>query len=116
MPFEGVEWKKHTQSGTKKNLFGQNLKKNDRLDAMVGFRYTLPMLFVAEARVNTSGRIRLQLEREDISLTNRLRMGLKVNTDKEYDIGLNYIVSSWCNVTAVYNSELKWGAGVRLIY
>ncbi len=116
MPFIGVEWKNHKNSSSEKNIFGQKLKKDNRLAAIAGVRYTLPLLFVAEARINSYGKVRFQLEREDIPLTSRLRMNLMGNTDKEYNIGLNYIVTSWFGISASYNSEMKWGAGVRLTY
>ena len=116
MPFVGAEWKNHRGSSTEKNIFGQKLKKDNRFAAVAGIRYTLPMRIVAEARINSYGRVRLQLEREDIPLTNRLRMNLMGNTDKEYNIGLNYIITSWFGVSASYNSEMKWGAGVKLTY
>ena len=116
MPFVGAEWKNHRGSSTEKNIFGQKLKKDNRFAAVAGIRYTLPMRIVAEARINSYGRVRLQLEREDIPLTNRLRMNLMGNTDKVYNIGLNYIITSWFGVSASYNSEMKWGAGVKLTY
>lgn len=116
MPFVGAEWKNHTHSSSEKNIFGQHLKKDNRFTGMIGVRYTLPMLLVAEARINTDGNVRLQLERDDIPLTSRLRMSVMGNTDKEYSVGLNYIIMSWFGISASYNSEMKWGGGVRLTY
>lgn len=116
MPFVGAEWKNHKNSASEKNIFGQKLRKDNRISAIAGVRYTLPLLFVSEARINSYGKIHFQLEREDIPLTNRLRMSLMGNTDKEYNIGLNYIITSWFGISAAYNSEMKWGAGVRLTY
>ena len=116
MPFVGADWKNHKNSASEKNIFGQKLRKDNRISAIAGVRYTLPLLFVSEARINSYGKIRFQLEREDIPLTNRLRMSLMGNTDKEYNIGLNYIITSWFGISAAYNSEMKWGAGVRLTY
>ena len=34
-----------------------------------------PLLLVADARIDTDGKVRLQLERDDIPLTSRLRLG-----------------------------------------
>lgn len=116
MPFIGMEWKNHKNSPSEKNFFGQKLKKDNRFAAIAGVRYTFPMLIVGEARINTYGKVRLLFEREDIPLTSRLRMSLMGNTDEEYNIGLNYIITSWFGISASYNSEMKWGAGVRLTY
>ncbi|MDR2037595.1 MAG: multicopper oxidase domain-containing protein [Bacteroidales bacterium] len=116
MPFVGVEWKNHKDPSSEENIFGQRLKKNNHFTGIAGVRYTLPMLIVAEARIDFQGKACFQLEREDIPLTSRLRMSLMGNTDKEYNIGLNYIITSWFGISASYNSEMKWGAGVKLIY
>jgi CopA family copper-resistance protein len=114
MSFAGIEWTKHKYG--ENNIFGQKRKAGSRLVGTAGVQYTLPMLFVTEARINTDGNVRLQLEREDIPVTNRLRAGLMLNSDKEYYVGLNYIITPWLGISASYNSELKWGAGIRLNY
>lgn len=114
MPFVGTEWTKHRNRGN--NIFGQRLEAGSRLAGMAGVRYTLPMLFVAEARINIDGNVRLQLEREDIPITDRLRANLMLNSDKEYSVGLNYIITPWMGLSVSYDSDLKWGAGIRLNY
>lgn len=60
--------------------------------------------------------MRIQLERENIPLAPRLRMNLMANTDYEYTVGLRYIFSPYVSVSASYNSDLKWGAGIMLNY
>jgi hypothetical protein len=46
---------------------------------------------VAQAEVFNDGNVRLQLMREDIPVSKRIRLFM-VNTDKEYMAGLKYIV------------------------
>lgn len=77
-------------------------------------RYTLPWLVVLDSRIDTYGRVRFQLERENIALTARLRMNMMVNTEVEYAFGLRYILLPYLSVSANYNSEMKFGAGVQL--
>ncbi|HRO46613.1 multicopper oxidase domain-containing protein [Agriterribacter sp.] len=99
-----------------KNAFGQVSNKSDRKTFVVGLQYTLPMLVVADARVDGDGKFRFQLGREDIPLTNRLRLNMMWNTDKEYAAGLRYIVKKWFALSTHYDSDMGLGAGVTLIY
>jgi len=98
------------------NMFGQVSNKNDRQAFVAGFQYTLPMLFVADARIDTDGKIRFQLGREDIPLASRLRLNLMVNTDKEYSLGFRYITTKWLSLSTHYDSDMSWGAGITLTY
>ena len=107
------QYRKHA---AEKNLFGQNSDQNDRHTAIAGFAYTLPMLMVADARIDAHGKIRLQLERNDIALTSRLRFSLMANTDKEYETGLRYIITKYFSLSGRYDSDLGLGGGVTLTY
>ncbi|WP_332732610.1 multicopper oxidase domain-containing protein [Flavihumibacter sp.] len=99
-----------------KNSFGQVSNKNDRNTFVVGLQYTLPMLVIADARVDGDGKFRFQLGREDIPLTTRLRGNLMWNTDKEYAAGLRYILKKWLALSAHYDSDMGLGGGVAVIY
>lgn len=99
-----------------KNSFGQVSNKNDRKTFVVGVQYTLPMLVVADARVDGDGKFRFQVGREDIPLTNRLRGNLMWNTDKEYAAGLRYIIRKWLALSTHYDSDMGIGAGIAIIY
>src|SRR6266498_329941 len=99
-----------------KNLFGQISNKNDRKTCVAGVQYTLPMLLIADARVDGNGKFRFQLSREDVPITNRLRFNFMANTDKEYAAGFRYIVSKWFAVSTHYDSDMGLGAGVTLTY
>lgn len=77
MPYVGLEWS-YKKGLDERNLFGQ-WQTNRRIYAVAGVRYTLPWFVVLDARFSMYGKARLQLEREDIPLTNRLRMDLMAN-------------------------------------
>ena len=58
---------------SEKNLFGQVNTKDERRQFSIGLAYTLPMLITFQSEIYQDGNIRLQLMREDIPLTKRLR-------------------------------------------
>lgn len=115
-PYIGLDWSYRKGERGEKNLFGQRYKKDNRLAGSLGIRYTLPLLFVLDGRVGTDGKVRLQLERDDIPLSSRLRMQLMANTDKEYSAGLRFILTPYVGVSLNYSSELKFGGGITLTY
>lgn len=98
------------------NMFGQKSNKNDRKTGVIGIAYTLPMLFVADARIDGDGKFRFQLGREDMPLTKRLRFNIMVNTDKEYMAGFRYIVSKNMGLSTHYDSDMGIGAGLTITY
>lgn len=120
------------------NKFGRILDKKQFLVAYVGFdfmkekhhgksekakifgtagiEYTLPMFINADLRVNTQGKFRLQLEREDLALSRRLRFNAMWNTDKEYEVGLKYIVSKRLQLSASYFNHYGFGGGLTFNY
>lgn len=100
----------------KKNLLGQTSNKENRRTVVAGIAYTLPMLFIAEARVDGNGKFRIQVNREDIPLTRRLRMNMMVNTDREYMAGFRYILSKYLSLSTHYDSDMGLGAGMTITY
>lgn len=74
------------------------------------------MLINFQAEVYHDGIIRLQLMREDIPISKRLRGGFMVNTDKEYMTELKYILNKNVSIRAHYDSDMGWGAGISLAY
>lgn len=74
------------------------------------------MLVRFQGEIFTDGIIRLQLMREDIPLTKRLRFAFMVNTDKEYMTGLHYIFSRALSVRTHYDSDMGFGAGITFAY
>jgi CopA family copper-resistance protein len=116
-PYVGFDY--HYKKGAhkiEKNSFGQISNKNDRKTFVVGVQYTLPMLVVADGRVDGDGKFRFQLSREDIPLSNRVRLNMMWNTDKEYAAGLKYVVRNWFAISTHYDSDMGYGAGVTLNY
>ena len=99
-----------------KNWFGQTSNKNNRSTVVAGIAYTLPMLFVADARVDGGGKFRFQLGREDIPVTKRLRASMMINTDKEYMLGLRYIVNKYFSISTHEDSDMGLGAGFTITY
>ncbi len=71
---------------------------------------------VAQAEIYTDGNVRLQFERNDIPITQRLRMSLMWNTDKEYMGGLRYIATRNFGITTHYDSDMGIGFGAMLNY
>lgn len=118
MPLVGYDWRYRDTGDDEKetNLFGQTNTKNDRALLSAGFTYLLPMLVEMQAEVYTDGNVRIQLRRDDIPLTPRLRMHLMVNSDLEYMSGLSYTLSRNTSFSAHYDSDMGWGAGLRLNY
>jgi len=100
----------------KYNLFDQLSNKNDRKTFVAGVQYTLPMLIIADTRIDGNGKLRFQLSREDIPLNNRLRFNFMLNTDKEYRAGFRYIITKWFSVSTHYDSDMGLGGGITLTY
>ena len=107
---------KNIFGGEEKNMFGQSSNKNNRKTVVAGVAYTLPMLFVADARIDGDGKFRFQLSREDIPVTPRLRFNMMLNTDKEYMAGFRYILTKYFSLSTHYDSDMGLGAGITLTY
>ena len=122
MPYTGFDWrsrKEETENGKvkqEKNLFGQVNTKNQRAVVCFGVQYLLPMLIKADARIDTEGKLRLQLGREDLALSKRLRFAFYINSDKEYMTGLRYIVTKYFSLSTHYDSDMGWGGGIQITY
>jgi CopA family copper-resistance protein len=99
-----------------KNMFGQSSNKGNRKTVVAGIAYTLPLLFVADGRVDGDGKFRFQLSREDVPITSRLRFSMMINTDKEYMIGLRYIVTKYFSVSTHEDSDMGLGLGITITY
>ncbi len=98
------------------NLFGQVSNKNNRKTIIAGIAYVLPMLVIADARVDGNGKFRFQLSRDDVPVTKRLRFNIMANTDKEYMIGFRYILTKYFSLSTHYDSDMGLGAGLTIIY
>lgn len=117
-PYIGFDfrYRKMGMDDIEKDLFGQSNTKDLRNALCIGVQYTLPMLIIADARFDSEGKFRLQLMREDIPLTKRLRMALMYNSDFEYMAGLKYIVTKKIAISTHYDSDMGLGAGFTFTY
>ena len=118
MPFVGFDWR-YRKLGIdehEKNLFGQINTKDSRRLFSAGFNATLPMLLMFQAEVYHDGNVRLQLMREDIPVSKRLRAGFMVNSDKEYMADLRYILTRNISARIHYDSDMGFGVGLGLNY
>ena len=123
LPYVGFDYHYKVEGGPKnifggeeKNWFGQSSNKNNRKTFVAGIAYTLPMLFVADARVDGDGKFRFQLSREDVPVTKRLRFSIMINTDKEYMAGFRYIATKYISLSTHYDSDMGLGAGIAITY
>ena len=117
MPFIGFDY--HYNSGKNdngKNILGQLTNQSNRKAFVIGMQYTLPMLVTAEARLDSKGKLRFQLKREDIPITNRLRLNLSGNTDREYMAGFRYAMTKYFSLSTHYDSDMGYGGGITITY
>jgi CopA family copper-resistance protein len=114
--YGGFDYHYKKSEGQEKNLFGQVSNKNNRKTVVAGLAYTLPMLLIADARVDGNGKLRFQLSRDDIPLTSRLRFTVMGNTDKEYAAGFRYIFTKYFSLSSHYDSDMGLGGGLTLTY
>lgn len=115
--FAGFDY--HFKKGSKnddRNLFGQASDVDNRKTVIAGVNYTLPMMVIGEARIDGEGKMRVQLSREDIPLTSRLRFNFMLNSDKEYMAGFRYVITKYFSLSSHYDSDLKLGAGITVNY
>lgn len=115
-PYVGIDWRYRRHSAHEKNFFGQSDTKDDRKVLHAGVEYTLPWLVVFDASVDHTGNFRVQLKRDDIPLTPRLRGSFMVNTDREWMAGGRYILTKNFAFSTHYDSDMGWGAGITLTY
>ena len=118
MPFIGYDWRyrKMGMDEEERNLFGQKNTKDKRSSFSIGLEYTLPMLFKFSGELYTDNTFRLQLKREDIPISKRLRMTIMGDTDKEYMAGFRYIITKNISPSIHYDSDMGFGAGVTFMY
>ncbi len=114
--YAGWDFRHRKMEGPEKDLFGNINTKDDRRAFCIGAEYTLPLLVKAGARLDTEGKIRLQLAREDVPLSKRLRFNFMANTDKEYMAGFRYVTTKYLSLSTHYDSDMGFGAGITITY
>ena len=117
-PFIGFDYHRNKvrNEEDEKNMFGQISNQTNRKAFVAGVQYTLPMLVNAEARIDSKGKFRFQMMREDIPVAPRLRLNLMGNSDKEYMAGLRYILTKYFGISTHYDSDMGLGAGITITY
>lgn len=118
MPFIGFDWRfrKRGIHPVEKNIFGQKNTKDSRTQISLGLAYTLPLLVTLQTEVYHDGNIRVQLKREDIPISKRIRTAFMVNSDKEYMLSANYIVAKNAGLRIHYDSDMGFGIGLSMNY
>jgi len=123
MPFVGFDWRYRKLETDvmgniegEKNLFGQTNTKDNRRQFSLGVAYTLPMMVILQTEIYHDGNLRVQLMREDIPISKRVRASFMVNTDKEYMAGFRYIVNKNIGLTPHYDSDMGLGFGLNVTY
>ena len=74
------------------------------------------MMVILQTEIYHDGNLRIQLMREDIPITKRVRASFMLNTDKEYMAGLKYIVTRHLGISVHYDSDMSIGGGLTLNY
>ena len=115
-PYVGADFRYRSSDEAETNLFNQSSTKNKRAAAIAGIQYTLPWFIVADARIDHEGKVRFEIAREDIPLTERMRLRAKWNTDKEWTVGAKYILTKYWSLSSHYDSDMDWGAGLTFTY
>ncbi|GJM29636.1 MAG: hypothetical protein DHS20C17_22710 [Cyclobacteriaceae bacterium] len=116
MVYTGWDWRYRKGHSNEENIFGQTSTKNDRGVAHFGIQYTMPWFIEADASIDHTGYFRLQISREDIAITKRLRLWGMWNTDLEYAAGARYIVTKYISASTHYDSDMGYGIGLTMTY
>lgn len=104
-------------SKEKKDETGKVIEPSKKTNlGAVGLTYMLPLFVMIDGRVDHKGNVRFQISRRDFPLTKRIRLDGQWNTDKEYEIGMRYVINKNFSLSGNYDSDYKWGAGITLMY
>ena len=98
------------------NKGGIENTSNNRRVIEAGLIYLLPFFIEAEVRIDQTGRFCAQLERKDMPITTRIFFDGRVNTDKEYTLGLRYFLTRTFSISTLYDSDYGAGAGIGIRY
>lgn len=108
--YVGSDFRKNKSIGSAKNT------KDNRQAFEAGVLYLLPFFVQSELRIDNTARVRFQVSRSDMPFTSRLRFDWLVNTDKEYYLGLRYILTKHISLSANYDSDYGLGGGLTITY
>ena len=98
---------------------GKRIYSEEKL-ATLGLRYFLPMALWADLRVDHKGEFKIAIEREEIPITQRLRIGGAVKydfqEDWEYTLHTYYILSKYTALSLNYDNHYGFGGGISIVY
>ena len=114
--FIGYDYRSNKEVITNPNSKRKLNTKDNRRQFEAGLIYLLPFFVEAEGRMDLNGKFRAQLQRRDMPITTRLFFDARVNTDKEYTLGLRYFISRTFSVSTQYDSDYGAGAGISIRY
>ena len=95
------------------NFERTDLNKKPEDLAIFGVHYILPLLIELDLRIDSQKKFRLELS-SDLQLTKRFKFEWFANTDEEFQLNLGYELNKKYLLQAIYDSDFKWGIGLRI--
>ena len=86
---------------------------NQDVRALLGVRYLLPFFINADLRIDSRAHVRFELSGETW-LFPHIWLTYIANTDKEYEVNLEYMLGEQISVTGGYSSDYHWGGGLMV--
>tara|TARA_R110002111_G_scaffold31862_1_gene64830 strand:- start:363 stop:2534 length:2172 start_codon:yes stop_codon:yes gene_type:complete len=97
------------------NIERASADEKQEATAIIGLHYMLPLLIESDVRLDSKRKLRFGLG-SNLQLTSRLKFSWMWNTNREHRFGLSYELTKNAMLTVAYDSDFKWGAGVRAIF
>lgn len=97
------------------NIERASADEKQEAKAIIGFHYVLPLLIESDVRLDSKGKVRFGLG-SSLQLTSRVKFDWMWNTNKEHRFGLSYEITKNALITVGYDSDFKWGAGLRAVF
>ena len=94
------------------NFERENKDEKSENKLIAGIHYVLPMLIESKLELDSKGKAKIGLG-SDLQLTERGKFTWGVNTDKEYRLSVSYELSKNVLITSTYDSDFKFGLGLR---
>jgi hypothetical protein len=99
--YVGVDYDKIDHIKTTKGIFG--------------LRFDLPFNSKLNTRIDSTGHIKFRVK-SSLNVGDYLIFEALFDTDKEYIFIASYIIDKNFLISVVYDSDFKWGAGVRAVF
>lgn len=114
--YAGWDWRYRKSHEGLTTLFGQTSTKDTRGVVCLGVQYLMPWFILTDLRIDHTGNIRVQLSREDIPVSSRIRLWGLYNSDNEFSVGLRYILTKYISLSSHYDSDMRYGVGFTITY